>query len=225
MENILVPAQKRETVGSKGAADVRRQGMIPAIIYGGKEPVPVSVKLHDVRHAIYTPDFHKVDVDLDGTKVTCILKEVQFHPVTDRVTHIDFLQLEQGTPVKVEVPIRFNGTAAGIKAGGKLIQKIRKVKIKATPEHLVNEVSMDVTELKLGQSLRVRDIQMEEGVEILNTPGIPVVSVQIPRVLKVEEPTVAEGAAAETPAAEGEDKAKGEAAAGEGHKKDEDAKK
>ncbi len=103
MENLVIPAQKRSTSGTKGAEDTRRSGFIPAVIYGGIEPVSVSVNLHEARHAIYTPDFHRVFVEVDGDKVLCILKEIQYHPITDAVIHIDFLRLEEGRKVKIEV--------------------------------------------------------------------------------------------------------------------------
>lgn len=184
MENIVIAAQKRTDSGTKEATLLRRAGRIPAVIYGDKEPVSVSVTLQDVRHAIYTPDFRRVSVDLDGSQLECILKDVQYHPVTDAVIHIDFMRLVEGQQVKVEVPIRFDGVSVGIKAGGKLIQKMRRVKIKTSSENLVDEVFVDVTNLNLGQSVRVRDIQLPENVEILNSPGIPIATVGIPRALK-----------------------------------------
>jgi large subunit ribosomal protein L25 len=199
MENIVIPARKRELKGTKGAVSTRRTGSIPAVIYGGQEPVAVSVSLHDARHAIYTPDFHRVLVDVEGDQVSCILKEVQYHPITDDVIHIDFLRLAEGQKVKVDVPVRFIGQSVGLKAGGKLIQKLRKIKIKTTPEKLMHEIVVDVTDLSLGQSVRIRDIKLEEGVEILNSPGIPVASVGIPRALKGPEEVAP--AAAATPAA------------------------
>lgn len=220
MENMVIPAQSRTVKGTKGAADVRREGRIPAVIYGEGEPQTISVTLHDVRHAIYTPEFHVVDVDVDGSKVRCILKDVQYHPVTDDVIHIDFLQLVPGRKVKVEVPVRFAGQSAGLKAGGKLMQKVRKIKIKAAPEDLVNELVLDVTDLTLGQSVRVRDIKVGEGVEILNSPGIPVASVEVPRALKSLEAEAAK--APEGEAAPDGEKKEGEKKEGE---KKEGAKK
>jgi large subunit ribosomal protein L25 len=200
MENIVVPAQKRAHTRTKGATEVRRNGLIPAVVYGGDTPENVTVNLHDVRHAVYTPDFKRVELDIEGTKVPCILKDVQYHPVTDAIIHLDFLRLSQGTKVKVDVPLRFIGLSVGLKAGGKLIQKLRRIKIQATPDKLIHEIALDVTDLQLGQSIRIRDIKLGEGIEILNSPGIPVVSVGIPRALKGPEETPAAGAAV-TPAA------------------------
>ncbi len=217
MENITVGANAREVTGTKGAEDLRREGRIPAIIYGGKEPTPVSVTLHDIRHAIYTPNFHTLSIDLDGEQITCILKDVQFHPITDAVIHVDFLRLEEGKKVKVEVPLHLTGIAAGIKTGGKLTQKLRRVLIKATPEHLVDALTLDVTELTLGHSMRIRDIVPGEGIEILNSPSIPVAGVEIPRALKSAEAEAAVPEGAEAVAA-GE-KVEGEAPKDEAAKK------
>ena len=196
MERIVVPAQKRSVSGSRGATDCRRQGLVPGILYGGKEPVAIALTAHDIRHAIYTPEFHRIELDLEGEKVECILKEVQFHPVTEEILHLDFLRLVEGRKVKVDVPLRLTGTSVGLKAGGKLIQKVRQVKIKAAPENLVHELLLDVSELNLGQSIRVRDIKAGPGIEILNSPGIPVGSVEIPRVLKSVEAEAAKAAPA-----------------------------
>jgi large subunit ribosomal protein L25 len=140
-------------------------------------------------------------LNLDGNQVRCIIKDVQFHPVTDNVVHIDFLQLMEGRKMKVEIPLKFSGIAEGIKAGGKLIPKMRRVQVKVAPEHLVDELVLDVTELKLGDSMRIKDIEVGEGVEILNSPGIPVVTVEIPRALKSTEAEAAKEAEA---AAEGD---------------------
>jgi len=197
METIVIQAEKRTVAGTKGAADTRRKGRVPAIIYGDQEPIAVSVDMHEVRHAIYTPNFHVVGVNLDGDNMRCIIKDVQFHPVTDNVLHIDFLRLVEGHKIKVEIPLKFTGISEWIKAGGKLIPKVRRVKIKVAPEHLVDELVLDVTELNLGDSMRVKDIQAGEGIEILNTPGIPVVSVEIPRALKSIEAEAAKVAEAE----------------------------
>jgi large subunit ribosomal protein L25 len=216
METIVIKADKRSANGTKAASDVRRSGLVPAIIYGDKDPIPVSVDMHEARHAIYTPHFHVVRLTVDDTQIRCIVKDVQFHPVTDNVVHIDFLQLIEGRKMKVEIPLKFSGISEGIKAGGKLMPKIRRVQIKAAPEHLVDEIVLDVTELKLGDSMRIRDIVTGEGVEILNSPGIPVVTVDIPRALKSIE---AEAAKAEEEGAteEGETSEEGseEAAKGE----------
>lgn len=177
---------------------------IPCVIYGAhKEPVHFTTSIKEVRDIIYTPEFKIAEIHVDGTAHKCILKEVQFHPVKDTVRHIDFLLLKEDHPIKVTVPVLFEGTSPGVRNGGKFIQKVRAVSIKTKPENMVDHVLADISTLKMGQSLRVRDIQQVKGVEILNPGALPIATVAIPRSLKgatgeEEEPTAtadtAEGA-------------------------------
>ena len=184
MKTVAINAEKRAEIGKSAAKAVRSKGLVPCVMYSGTESVSFSAHPKELRDVIYTPDFKVVEVNIDGTISKCILKAVQFHPVTDAVIHVDFLKLIPGQAIKAEVPVRFSGTSQGVKEGGKLQQTLRKVKIKATPEAIVDEIIMDITPLKLGQSIRVRDIVPIEGVEILNSPGIPVATIEIPRALR-----------------------------------------
>ena len=203
METVAIKAAPREETGRKGMKRVRNEGLIPAVLYGTSEAQSVTVQFNELRHVIYTPDFKLVDLDVDGNTTQCIVKDVQFHPVTEEILHVDFLELAPGRAVKVEVPVTFEGTAAGVRAGGKLVKKMRRIKIMTTPEHMVDELVFDVSELTLGNSIRVKDAQVGEGIEILNSPNIPVASVEIPRALKGadEEEAELEGAEGEEGAA------------------------
>lgn len=180
---------------------MRSEGKIPAILYGGPEQVAFSTTHNDVKAAVYTPDFKLTELDIDGKKYKSIVKSVQFHPVTDAIEHIDFLEIEDGRPVKVEIPVRFKGVSPGVKSGGKLIQSIRKIKVKADPVNLVDELFIDISQLELGFSVRIKDIQVPEGIEILMNPAIPVAIVEVPRALK-SAAAKEETAAAATPATE-----------------------
>lgn len=184
MQAVNIKGELRTELGKKGAKATRDNGQIPCVLYGGKEVVHFSTTLSEVRSLIYTPDFKVAQVEVDGKPFRCIVKAKQFHPVTDQIIHLDFLRLEEGHLVKVEVPVRFKGTSPGVKNGGKLIQKVRTVKIKALPENIVDELTVDISSLDLGQSIRVRDIEPGEGIEILNAPGTPVATVEIPRALR-----------------------------------------
>ncbi|MBK9149725.1 MAG: 50S ribosomal protein L25 [Saprospiraceae bacterium] len=184
MNTVAIQGSVRAEIGKRGSKNDRSQGTIPAVLYGGKEVVHFTVKPSEVKHIIYTPDFKIAELDVDGQKSRAILKSVQFHPITDEVIHIDFLRLIDKTPVKVEVPLRFKGASPGVKVGGKLIQQVRKIKIKTTPEYIVDELKADISKLDLGQSLRVRDIITPQGVEIINNPATPVALIEIPRALK-----------------------------------------
>lgn len=184
MKAIAVKGEVRSEVGKKSTKAARVAGLIPCVLYGNDTVVHFTTTQNDVKQLIYTPDFKLADIEVGGKHYRCILKDLQFHATRENVLHIDFLHLADGNSLKVEVPVRFKGTAAGVKAGGKLLQKVRKVKIKTTPEKLVDELLLDITHLELGQSIRVRDIKATDGVEILSSPGIPVATIEIPRALR-----------------------------------------
>jgi large subunit ribosomal protein L25 len=184
MQTIVVNGEAREELGKKGTKAVRNEGRIPAVIHGDNKTYHFTTTLNDVRHLIYTPEFKLAEVNLGGQTHKCYLKEIQFHPVTEDILHIDLMELVPGRTIKVEVPLRFTGTSPGVRTGGKLIQNVRRIKIKTTPESLVDTLTADISKLKLGHSIRVRDIKATEGIEIMNSPGIPVASVEIPRALR-----------------------------------------
>jgi large subunit ribosomal protein L25 len=184
MTTIEVQGTKRSEFGKKGAKQDRNNGNVPAVMYGGDEVIHFNVTPASVKNLIYTPDFKIADLDIDGSHYRAIIKSIQFHPVTEQLLHIDFLRLIAKTPIKVEVPLRFKGVSPGVKLGGKLIQQVRKIKVKTTPEYLVDELKADISKLDLGQSLRVKEIIVPTGIEILNSPAIPVALIEIPRALK-----------------------------------------
>lgn len=184
MTTIEIQGTTRSEFGKKGSKIDRNNGLVPAVMYGGNESVHFTVTPASVKHLVYTPDFKVADIEVDGKHYKAILKSTQFHPVTDELIHIDFLRLIEKTPVKVEVPLRFKGSSPGVKVGGKLIQQLRKIKIKTTPEYLVDELKADISKLDLGQALRVREVLVPKGVEILNNGATPVALIEIPRALK-----------------------------------------
>lgn len=201
MESFKITATPRETVGKAASKVVRHNDAIPCVMYGGIEPVHFTTTWHDVRHLIFTPDFKTVEVTVGDTTHIAIVKHVQFHPVSEKMLHIDFLKLVPGTPIKVILPLRLRGSSPGVKLGGKLMQSIRKVSVKCYPETLVDQLTLDISKLELGQSARVRDIDAVEGVEITMAPAIPVVMIEIPRAMRA-------AAAAEAKAAAGPKKKK-----------------
>lgn len=184
MKTVEIKAEKKDTAGKTAAKNIRKEGKVPCVMYAGVTATSFSADPMELRDVIFTPDFKLVHVNLDGKTVKCILKDVQYHPVTDQVMHVDFLELTEGNTIKVEVPVRFSGASQGVKEGGKLQQTLRRVKIKTTPDKLVDEIVMDISHLKLGQSIRVRDIKPIEGVEVLNSSGIPIATIEIPRALR-----------------------------------------
>lgn len=182
MNIVAFKAEKRDI--NQKASVVRKNGRIPAVLYGGDEIIHFSTVHNDVKGAIYTPDFKISEIEMDGKKHKAIVKDIQFHPVTDNIEHIDFLEIEEGRKVKVSLPIRFKGTSPGVKTGGKLIQSMRKVKVKLDPKDLVDELFIDISELQLGSAVRVRDIDLPQGIELMANTATPVAIVEIPRALK-----------------------------------------
>ncbi len=184
MNSVAVNGTLRADTGKKATKAVRNAGQVPGVIYGAEKNVHFSADTLAFRPLIYTPDFNLAEITVDGNVYKCIIKSTSFHPVTDDLVHVDFLQLTPGRKFNVELPVRFEGVAPGIKAGGKLVQKLRKVKIKTTLESLTATLSADISDLELGASIRVRDINLPEGMEIMNPMAIPVASIEIPRALK-----------------------------------------
>lgn len=184
MISVEIQGNLRSEFGKKGSKIDRKNGHVPAVMYGGNEVVHFTVTPAGVKNIIYTPDFKIADLNIEGKHYKAILKSVQFHPVTEEILHIDFIALIDKRPIKVEVPLRFKGVSPGVKLGGKLIQQLRKIKIKTTPEHLIDELKADISKLELGQAIRVREIIVPKGVEIINNSATPIALIEIPRALK-----------------------------------------
>lgn len=208
MESVKISGVNRSSTGKKSTKATRSEGLVPCVIYGGENNVHFSAKQGDFRSLIYTPDFKKAAIEVDGATYECVVKDIQFHPVTDEIQHIDFVQLVSGNMVKLSIPVRFKGTAPGVKNGGKLTPKVRKVKVKTTPENIVSELMADISSMKLGDSIRVKDIELIGDMEMMSAPNTPIASVEVPRALK------SAASKAEEDGAEGE-AAEGEAGAGE----------
>ena len=184
METVAVNGTIRTEVGKKATKAVRKQGEVPCVIYGGKEVIHFTSAPSAFKHLIFTPEFKLAEITLDGTAYKCILKDAQYHPVTDEIVHMDFLQLIEGQSILVNIPVAFKGVSPGVKAGGKLVSKLRTIKIKTTPDHIVNQLFVDISEVELGGSVRVRDVEITDGMQIMNPGATPVASVEVPRALK-----------------------------------------
>jgi len=184
MEIFKLKTEKRDNFGTKHAKAIRKEDLIPCVLYGGKENYAFMVKPLDIRDLVYTHEFKIVELDIEGKPVRAIMKEVQFHPVTDNIIHMDFQELMEGRKVKVSVPVAFVGDSKGVKEGGTLMPLMRKVIIKTTPDKLVNKIEADVTSLGLGQSIRIKDLNVPEGIQIMHDENIPVGYIEIPRSLK-----------------------------------------
>ncbi|MFT7588903.1 MAG: large subunit ribosomal protein L25 [Limisphaerales bacterium] len=205
MKIIQIEGKSRESLGKKSSTNLRRNEEVPCVLYGDGSNLHFSAPAKLIRPAIYTPDFHTVELTIDGNKYNAIIKDVQFHSVTDSIEHVDFVKLIADKSVLTQFPVKLEGLAAGVKEGGKLLLKVRKLDVRVKPENIVEKLVVNVTDLDMGKSIRVGDLSFE-GVEILNNPGIPVATCEIPRAMRGksgdEEDGVAAPAGAAAPATE-----------------------
>jgi large subunit ribosomal protein L25 len=183
MNTIEIKGNARAAFGKKATKTDRYNGLIPCVMYSSTESIHFTSDLKELRGIIYTPNFYKALVTIDGTVHEALLKEIQFHPITESVVHVDFHKLTPGVKVTVDIPIKIVGQSPGVKEGGKLLVKVRKLKVKSTPENLIDAINVDISPLKLGQSVKVKDIPQQKF-EILNSPSIPLASIEIPRSLR-----------------------------------------
>ena len=184
MNTVAISGALRSELGKKGAKADRNEGKIPCVMYGGESNVHFTVTHNDIKSIVYTADFNVAEVTVDGKTYKAILKGYDMHPVTDNITHIDFIELVDGNYVKVDIPVRFKGDSPGVKLGGKLLQSIRRVTVKTLPENLVDELFVDISELELGMAVRVRDIESPENMQVMNAGATPVAIVEVPRALR-----------------------------------------
>ncbi|MCZ4242638.1 50S ribosomal protein L25/general stress protein Ctc [Pedobacter punctiformis] len=192
MKTIAISGSPRENVGKRDAKELRYEGKVPAVLYGGKEQQHLAVVIADLRDVIYTPDVNFVEVNVNGVKTKAIVKDTQFHPLTDVLMHIDFLQLFDDKEIVMEIPVKLTGTSPGVKMGGKLIQKLRKLRVKALPADMPQNVEVSLEKLEVGSLFRVRDLKGTKYV-ITNTPEDTIVSVAMSRALKQAETEAAKG--------------------------------
>jgi len=183
MKSLEIVGFKRANLGKKEAKQLRLDSYVPCVLYGGKEQVHFSAPAILFRELLYTPEVHIVDLNVEGTTYRAIVQDSQFHPVNEMLLHVDFLELQDGKEVKMDVPVQFVGTSPGVQQGGKLVTKLRKVKVKALPENLPDSVQVDISDLELGKSIKVNKV-VPQNYTILTNPLAPIATVTIPRALK-----------------------------------------
>lgn len=180
MKSISIKGTKREVVGKKDAKKLRVEGLVPGVIYGGEEPIHFYAPEKEFKPLIYTPNVYLVDLDIDGTVYQSIIQDKQFHPVEEQLLHVDFLRTSDDKMVKVEIPVKTEGFAKGIRKGGKLKLNLRTLKVKALVKDLPDTININVDDLDLGQSIKVGSLQ-RENLEFLNAKAVPVVTIMITR--------------------------------------------
>lgn len=204
MKEIIVTGQKRNSLGKKASKELRKQGFIPCNIYGEKKddngnPIAhaFSVSFSELRKIIYTPHIYVINLDIEGEHYTSILKEIQFHPVTDTPLHVDFYEVNDQKPITIGIPVKLVGLAQGVRDGGRMNLSIRKINVIAPYQQIPEHLDIDVTALKIGKSIKVGELTFE-GLEVATSKDVVVCSIKMTRQAQQAAATAEE----EVPAAE-----------------------
>jgi large subunit ribosomal protein L25 len=186
MKTITIEGQLRTEHGKSATRQLRSQELVPGVIYGGAQEINFSAPAKAFKPLVYTPNFQIAEVSVDGKTYRCILKDLQFHKVSDELIHVDLLELVEDKKVIAAIPLKYTGVAAGVKAGGRMVPKMKTLKVKTYPKYLKEQIEVGVDHLEIGDNLRVQDVK-EDNYEVLNSPRIPIVSVVTTRALRQEE--------------------------------------
>lgn len=187
MKSIQIQGSARTETGKKATRDLRRNDSVPCVLYGSQKDengkqiaTHFSVTVDGLRKLVYTPHIYVVDLNIDGKIVNAVMKDIQFHPVTDAILHVDFYQIDENNPIVMEVPVQLEGLAEGVKAGGKLVLQMRKLKVKALYNVIPERMVINVNSLGLGKTIKVGELSYE-GLEIQNAKDAVVCAVKLTR--------------------------------------------
>jgi large subunit ribosomal protein L25 len=195
MKKVELTGTLRTIQGTKGAAQLRREKRVPCVLYGGEGTLHFSLEEAPLGKIVHSPEVYRIELDIEGQKRTARLAEKQFHPVTDRLLHVDFIEMSDSKEARVTLSLRLTGQSPGVRKGGKLSQPLRKLRVRGLPTALPEHLELDINGVEVGDSIRVRDLNFE-GLTVLERPSDVVVAVKMPK--KVEE---AAATAAAAPAA------------------------
>ncbi len=200
MKTIEIKGSLRTELGKKSSRQIRKTGSVPCVIYGKENNVHFQATELSFKNLIYTPEAHLVDLNIDDKTFKAVLKDVQYHPVSDKILHADFIEVFEDKPVSISVPVRVKGDSVGVIAGGKLSIRKRSLKVKGLPVDLPEAVTIDISDLKIHESVKVGDLSFDK-IELLDPKKLMILTIATSRVAqKTEEEVAAEAAAIETPA-------------------------
>lgn len=204
IKGTLRTIAERSSDQSRNLKALRKEGLVPCVIYGQKDPVHFTVESRDLDKLIYTPEIFQITLDLDGKETTCIIKDLQFHPVKDNAIHVDFYEVDDKTPITMQVPVKLNGLAEGVRTGGKLVLQMRRIRIKALISDVPERLNIDVTKLALGKTIKVGDLDFGDKIQLATAKEAVVCAVKLTRAAQgaAETATDAPAAEAEAEAAE-----------------------
>lgn len=193
MKTIEIKGSLRTELGKKSAKNTRKEGNVPCVIYGKEQNIHFQAHENSFKNLIYTPDAHLVNLNLDGKEYRVVLQDVQFHPVTDKITHADFIEVFDDRPIIMSLPIKVTGESVGVKAGGKLRIKKRHIKVKGFANDIPEFLPVDITDVKIHHSVKVGDLSYDK-IELLDPKITTILSVATSRVVQKEEAVAVEGA-------------------------------
>ena len=209
MKSIELKGTLRKDLGKSSSKNLRKQDQIPCVLYGNGENVHFHTHENSFKEIVYTPNAYLVTIDVEGKQYQSVLRDIQYHPVSDKILHVDFFQVHEKEPVWMRVPVVLQGSAIGVINGGRLVQKMRKVRIKGLPSVLPDELKIDISKLAIGKSIKIADLSIE-GLEFLEPANAVVVLVKTARTVVLaageegeEGEEAAEGEEGETAPAEG----------------------
>ena len=200
MKTITIEGQLRTEHGKSATRQLRSQDLVPGVIYGGAQEINFAASAKTFKSLVDTPNFQLAEVKVDGKTYRCILKDLQFDKVSDALIHVDLLELVEDKKVVATIPLKYSGVASGVKAGGRLVPKMKSLKVKTYPRYLKEQIEVNVENLEIGGNIRVEDVKLD-NYEVLNSPRIPIVSVVTTRALRQEEATAPATTAKAAPAA------------------------
>ena len=201
MKEVSLSGSLRANVGKKDAKAVRNSGNVPCVLYGNGTQTHFSVRHVDMHKIMFSPDVYAINIDIDGKTVKAIIQESQQHPLTDKIMHVDFLELQDDKMAKVDIPVTLSGRSIGVMNGGRLQQVFRKLTVLGYPKDIPDTIDVDITDLKIGGSVRVKALE-SDSLRLLNAPNAVVVSVKMARGAVLDEEEEEAGEEAEEAAAE-----------------------
>lgn len=181
IKGTLRTIAERSSDQSRSLKALRKQDLVPCVIYGQKDPVHFTVESRDLDKLVYTPEIFQITLDLDGKEITCIIKELQFHPVKDNAIHVDFYEVDEAAPITMKVPVKLNGLAEGVRTGGKLVLQMRRISIKALICDMPERLDVDVTNLSLGKTIKVGELNCGEKIQLVSAKKAVVCAVKLTR--------------------------------------------
>ena len=184
MKTLEIIGYKRANLGKSESKKLREEGNVPCVIYGGEEQVHFYAPMILFRPLVYSADIYFVELNIEGKIYNCILQDIQFHPVSEMILHVDFMELHDDKPIKMQVPVKFFGDSPGIRAGGKLMINTRTLLVSALPKDMPESIDLDISEITLGQTIKVKEVETN-NFEIQNSPQVSIASVSIPRAAKL----------------------------------------